>query len=142
MSIKLNEIVPEDAINSLKNLVQCLESNTDIRICLSLLSPVAYIFQGFIDIYKDADIRFVSYVIVDQFANVQGAYDGHSETWYKLNQQNIEKLRKILSIYCQKLLEAIQNNNTSKIIDASKDFFVSFHEIARQRTMDVRARRE
>jgi len=138
MQLRLNEIVPESVIKNLNEMIQRLDSGNDIRLSLSLLAPIAYVFRGLIDIYDDPDMRFLSYLLVDQFGNIQGTYDGRSEKWYELNQANVENLRKILSAYCKGILESIRTNNITQFINATRDFFAEFHEIARERTLDVR----
>jgi len=141
LSYKLSDVIPKKIIESLSDLVKCLNSDEDIRRCLSILSPVAFALKGLVDLYEDPEIMFVSYIIVDQFGNVQGAYDGHTDRWYELNKPNISELRKILSTYCREILSAITNNDSAGIIEGTKSFFSKFHKLARYRTMDVRKER-
>lgn len=81
------------AIESLSKLHECLASNRDVRKCFSLLPAIAFPFKGLVEISSDPDEMFIAYLIMDQLGNVQNVYDGRSDSWYEINQDNVQQLR-------------------------------------------------
>jgi hypothetical protein len=136
----LNKVVPPGVIKNLDDVIACLESLSDIRVCLSLLVPIGFAFRGLCDLADDPKAKFLSYLIMDQLGNVQSAYDGKTEGWYKLNSANIVELRKALLEYCKVIRQSILSSDYQKFIDGTEVFFNSFHPLARSTTMDVRER--
>jgi hypothetical protein len=138
--MNMKESIPPTTIKKLEQLIDCLGSETtNIRLCLSQLVPIAYTFRGFYDIYtEDPDVMFFSYIVVDWFANVQSSYDGRSDQWYELNNQNVQQMRAALKTYCQGILNAINSNDLNTLIIATKSFMGNFHNLARTTTNERR----
>ncbi|MEM3760648.1 MAG: hypothetical protein QXZ02_06025 [Candidatus Bathyarchaeia archaeon] len=136
--VELKEVVPVHVLKNLDDLIACLSSSTDIRTCLSLLVPIAFAFRGLVEITDDAEIRFFSYLVVDQFGNVQNAYDGRTSNWYELNAANVSQMRKLLLEYCRIIKDAILSNDCKKLVEGTITFFNNFHPLARATTRDIR----
>ena len=135
---KIKDTIPTTVISDLKNLVACLESDSDIRVCLSIMVPPGLAMKGLVDSYRDPDIMYFLYVANDMLGNVQSVYDGNTEEWYKLNADNVSRMRRAFIVYCKAVLDAIDANNLEQLLVSTKAFFSEFHKLARITTRDRR----
>lgn len=140
MSLQIDEVTTNKIIGLIRSVSNNLKSSENIRKCLAGLPSIARVASGIVEINDNAETRFAFYMLHDQLGNVQGAYDGNTDEWYKLNEQNVESLRKILTQYLEATSKDIQNKDYSTFIDHTKTFFNEFHPLARMKTMDIRPR--
>ena len=133
-----NKEVDALVIKRIEKLQECLGSKEEFRKCLSLLPPVAFPIRGYIDISSDPNEVFHAYLIVEQLGNVQSIYDRHSEKWYELNKENIDEFKSHLRKYAQKLVIFLKANDEQVLIEATKEFFFNFHQLATSTIRDAR----
>jgi hypothetical protein len=136
--MSLNSEVSTLVIKRTEKMLECLESKTEFRKCLSLLPSIAFPLRGYIDIANNPDDVFHAYLIIEQLGNVQSAYDGRTEKWYELNRDNVEELKKHLKKFAERLIVSLRGNNEEVLIQSTKEFFFNFHQLATATTRDTR----
>lgn len=134
--MKLSNDIKAILDKQLTEFTNCLNSNSDIRKCLSLLPSIAYPIRALLDISEDPSDMFVAFLVTNQLSLVQNVYDGNSSTWYDLNKENVQSLRTNISTFVDDLKKGIDGDNELAITDAVKTFFSKFHRLARRTTRD------
>ena len=137
--MKLSDEMKANLDQRFTALIDCLNSTKDIRKCMSLLPSIAYPIRALLDISQDPSDMFVALLITQQLSFVQSTYDGNSNTWYEVNEENVQKLRKCLATFAEDLKNSIKNDDEEGVINATKAFFSKFHQLARTTSSDVKS---
>lgn len=134
MRLDLDEDTLKHLSKTIDDILHSIERKDDIRKTIGLMRPLQEKLDAAVTIRESPEGRFVHFLVWVMYVQVRGVYAGGDEEWYKLNAENIEGLRPILSQYFSSLKQSLSSNSYEDVLEACKNFFFSFHSHTRALT--------
>ncbi len=129
----------ERLVGLLQQMKTSFEGGEDVRHGLAMVPSVQSVVRGLVEISDNEDTRFGA-ILIHEFLGFLEIYEGRTDRWYEINEEQVAELRDITSLYFGSIIEALGGKDLNGLVEATKKWFNEFHDATMATTADVRRR--